>query len=84
MPLAELVDSYGYGAVFVGSLLEGETILLLAGIAARPIASVGHRDASNGRIGTYELTNEIIVFRVDGCLRKRAVPAKLRTALPPL
>lgn len=34
MPLAELVDQYGYAAVFVGSLLEGETILLLAGIAA--------------------------------------------------
>jgi membrane protein DedA with SNARE-associated domain len=34
VPLTELVDQYGYGAVFVGSLLEGETILLLAGIAA--------------------------------------------------
>ena len=34
MPLAELVDHYGYAAVLVGSLLEGETILLLAGIAA--------------------------------------------------
>jgi membrane protein DedA with SNARE-associated domain len=34
MDLAALVDQYGYLAVFVGSLLEGETILLLAGIAA--------------------------------------------------
>jgi len=34
MPIAELIDQYGYWAVFAGSLLEGETILLLAGIAA--------------------------------------------------
>lgn len=34
MTLADLVTQYGYGAVFVGSLLEGETILLLAGAAA--------------------------------------------------
>jgi membrane protein DedA with SNARE-associated domain len=32
--LAELVDSYGYIAVFVGAFLEGETILALAGLAA--------------------------------------------------
>lgn len=34
MDFAALLDQYGYAAVFVGSLLEGETILLLAGIAA--------------------------------------------------
>ncbi|MEP7099365.1 MAG: DedA family protein [Burkholderiales bacterium] len=34
MTLADLVAHYGYGAVFAGSLLEGETILLLAGAAA--------------------------------------------------
>lgn len=34
MNLADLVTQYGYGAVFVGSLLEGETVLLLAGAAA--------------------------------------------------
>jgi membrane protein DedA with SNARE-associated domain len=34
MPLAQLVSQYGYAAVFVGSVLEGETILLLAGLAA--------------------------------------------------
>lgn len=34
MSLADLVTQYGYGAVFVGSLLEGETVLLLAGAAA--------------------------------------------------
>ena len=33
--LADLIAQYGYGAVFIGSLLEGETILLLAGAAAR-------------------------------------------------
>ncbi|MDP9044464.1 MAG: DedA family protein [Pseudomonadota bacterium] len=35
MHLAELVAHYGYGAVLVGSLLEGETVLLLAGAAAQ-------------------------------------------------
>jgi membrane protein DedA with SNARE-associated domain len=35
MPLADLVAQYGYAAVFVGSILEGETILLLAGAAAQ-------------------------------------------------
>lgn len=35
MTLADLVAHYGYGAVFAGSLLEGETILLLAGAAAQ-------------------------------------------------
>ncbi len=34
MDLASLVQSYGYSAVFVGSLIEGETILALAAIAA--------------------------------------------------
>ena len=29
-----LIDTYGYWAVFVGSFLEGETILALAGLAA--------------------------------------------------
>ncbi len=31
--LQELVDQYGYFAVMIGSLLEGETVLLLAGVA---------------------------------------------------
>jgi membrane protein DedA with SNARE-associated domain len=34
MDLARLVESYGYLAVFGGTLLEGETILALAGFAA--------------------------------------------------
>lgn len=34
MNLPALVAEYGYVAVFVGSLLEGETVLLLAGAAA--------------------------------------------------
>jgi len=34
MSLAQLVSEYGYLAVFVGCLLEGETILMLAGFAA--------------------------------------------------
>ena len=34
MSLTQLLSDYGYVAVFVGSLLEGETILLLAGFAA--------------------------------------------------
>jgi membrane protein DedA with SNARE-associated domain len=34
MDLASLVQTYGYLAVFVGTLLEGETLLALAGLAA--------------------------------------------------
>ena len=34
LPIADLVTHYGYAAVLVGSLLEGETVLLLAGLAA--------------------------------------------------
>jgi membrane protein DedA with SNARE-associated domain len=34
MTLVEFVTAYGYAAVLAGSLLEGETILLLAGFAA--------------------------------------------------
>ncbi|VTU45654.1 Inner membrane protein YohD (plasmid) [Variovorax sp. PBL-E5] len=34
MYLAHLVSHYGYAAVFAGSLLEGESVLLLAGLAA--------------------------------------------------
>src|SRR5260370_41283512 len=32
--LMDLLATYGYLAVFVGSLLEGETVLILAGFAA--------------------------------------------------
>jgi membrane protein DedA with SNARE-associated domain len=35
MDLASLIQQYGYMAVFVGSILEGETLLVLAGLAAR-------------------------------------------------
>jgi membrane protein DedA with SNARE-associated domain len=34
MTLAEFITSYGYFAVFFGVLLEGETILVVAGLAA--------------------------------------------------
>jgi membrane protein DedA with SNARE-associated domain len=34
MSLPELIQTYGYGAVLAGTLLEGETVLLLAGFAA--------------------------------------------------
>ncbi len=34
MDLTALVQTYGYLAVFVGTLLEGETVLALAGLAA--------------------------------------------------
>jgi membrane protein DedA with SNARE-associated domain len=34
MSVADLLADYGYLAVFIGSLLEGETILVLAGFAA--------------------------------------------------
>ena len=35
MTLEHLIDSYGYIVVLIGTLLEGETILVLGGIAAK-------------------------------------------------
>jgi membrane protein DedA with SNARE-associated domain len=35
MDLAQLVQTWGYPAVFLGTVLEGETVLLLAGLAAQ-------------------------------------------------
>ena len=34
MSFADLLADYGYLAVFIGCLLEGETILVLAGFAS--------------------------------------------------
>lgn len=34
MDLPELIETYGYWVVFAGTLLEGESVLLLAGFAA--------------------------------------------------
>lgn len=34
MDLNTLIANYGYGAIFIGTFLEGETILVLAGLAA--------------------------------------------------
>ncbi len=34
MTLSEFVATFGYYAVFLGALLEGETVLILAGFAA--------------------------------------------------
>jgi membrane protein DedA with SNARE-associated domain len=34
MDLSELIETYGYWVVFAGTLLEGESVLLLAGFAA--------------------------------------------------
>ena len=34
MDLSELIENYGYWVVFAGTLLEGESVLLLAGFAA--------------------------------------------------
>ena len=35
MDLAQLLQTWGYPVVFLGTLLEGETVLLLAGLAAQ-------------------------------------------------
>ena len=34
MDLQSLIESYGYAAILIGTFLEGETILVLAGLAA--------------------------------------------------
>jgi membrane protein DedA with SNARE-associated domain len=35
MTLAHIIDSYGYAALVIGTFLEGETVLVLGGIAAK-------------------------------------------------
>lgn len=35
IPIEKLIETYGYFALFVGTLLEGETIVVIAGFAAR-------------------------------------------------
>jgi membrane protein DedA with SNARE-associated domain len=43
MSLSDLVSTYGYYAVFLGALFEGETILILAGFAAyRGMLDIGY------------------------------------------
>jgi membrane protein DedA with SNARE-associated domain len=34
MDLQSMIENYGYAAILVGTFLEGETILVLAGLAA--------------------------------------------------
>ena len=34
MDLQSIIENYGYAAIFIGTFLEGETILILAGLAA--------------------------------------------------
>ena len=35
MSLAELINTYGYPMIFLGAFLEGETVLVLGGVAAK-------------------------------------------------
>ena len=35
MSLEHLIDAYGYLAILAGTFLEGETILILGGVAAK-------------------------------------------------
>ena len=34
MDLLSIIENYGYAAILIGTFLEGETILVLAGVAA--------------------------------------------------
>ena len=34
MDLQSIIENYGYAAILIGTFLEGETILMLAGLAA--------------------------------------------------
>ena len=35
MDLQSIIENYGYAAILIGTFLEGETILVLAGLAAK-------------------------------------------------
>ena len=61
MPLDRLIDTYGYWAILVGTLLEGETILILGGFAC--LSGIfgftrGHPDGLHG----WALRRPIVFF----------------------
>ena len=53
MTLADLVAQYGYWAVLVGSLLEGESILLLASPFTQGLTGVGTASLPLGDFGSF-------------------------------
>ncbi len=70
MDLAGLVESYGYLAVALGTFLEGESVLLLAGFAARR--------------GYLDLTDVILVALAGGTLGDQFFFTLGRLGGPPL
>ena len=42
MDLQSIIENYGYAAILIGTFLEGETILVLAGLAAHQGLSLIH------------------------------------------
>ena len=46
--LDQLLNDFGYLALFIGTFLEGETILVLAGVAADTV-SVFYKKGLNGK-----------------------------------
>ena len=84
MNIAALIAQYGYAAVFLGTLLEGETVLLLAGYAAHR----GYLDFAvlTGVAGLGAMTGDQFFFwlgRRHGTvlLRRPALRVKVQYAL---
>ena len=74
MSLQSLVENYGYVAVFVGTFLEGETILVLAGFLSHRGYLVLEWVIASAFIGTYagdQLFFYIGRWRGSGILAKR-------------
>jgi len=83
--IVELLAQYGYLAVFVGSLLEGETVLILAGFAAHQgylsfptVVGVAFCGGTLGDQSLFFLGRRYgqALFRRYPALGKRAEPVK--------
>lgn len=80
MDLASAVQQYGYPAVFAGSLLEGETVLALAGLAAHRGYLALHWVVALGALGGF--LGDQIYFALGRRYGERLVERWPRLAAP--
>ena len=76
---AELIDTYGYPLIFLGAVIEGETVLILAGyMAHRPglnVALVAASAAVGGATGDISF---FLLGRFLGARALQRLPARIR------
>jgi len=71
MDLQSFIENYGYAAILVGTFLEGETILILAG----PAAHLGYLNLPLVMLAAFlgSLSGDQLFFCLGGFLRNRRV-----------